>query len=163
MQIWVDADACPGVIKEILYRAAQRTRIVTTLVANQMLRVPPSPYIRSRQVPSGFDVADQRIVHELQPGDLVVTADIPLAAQVIELRAHALNPRGEFFTTENISERLTMRNFMEELRGSGVDIAGPAAFSQGDRQAFAAQLDRFLARQPQPSTTTDARVSRPRA
>ena len=163
MQIWVDADACPGVIKEILYRAAQRTRIVTTLVANQMLRVPPSPYIRSRQVPSGFDVADQRIVHQLQPGDLVVTADIPLAAQVIELRAHALNPRGEFFTTENISERLTMRNFMEELRGSGVDIAGPAAFSQGDRQAFAAQLDRFLARQPQPSTTTDARVSRPRA
>ena len=163
MQIWVDADACPGVIKEILYRAAQRTRIVTTLVANQMLRVPPSPYIRSRQVPSGFDVADQRIVHELQPGDLVVTADIPLAAQVIELRAHALNPRGEFYTTENISERLTMRNFMEELRGSGVDIAGPAAFSQGDRQAFAAQLDRFLARQPQPSTTTDARVSRPRA
>ncbi|MCB1965454.1 MAG: YaiI/YqxD family protein [Candidatus Accumulibacter sp.] len=163
MQIWVDADACPGVIKEILYRAAQRTRTVTTLVANQMLRVPPSPYIRSRQVPSGFDVADQRIVHELQPGDLVVTADIPLAAQVIELRAHALNPRGEFYTTENISERLTMRNFMEELRGSGVDIAGPAAFSQGDRQAFAAQLDRFLARQPQPSTTTDARVSRPRA
>ena len=163
MQIWVDADACPGVIKEILYRAAQRTRIVTTLVANQMLRVPPSPYIRSRQVPSGFDVADQRIVHQLQPGDLVVTADIPLAAQVIELRAHALNPRGEFYTTENISERLTMRNFMEELRGSGVDIAGPAAFSQGDRQAFAAQLDRFLARQPQPSTTTDARVSRPRA
>ena len=163
MQIWVDADACPGVIKEILYRAAQRTRTVTTLVANQMLRVPPSPYIRSRQVPSGFDVADQRIVHELQPGDLVVTADIPLAAQVIELRAHALNPRGEFFTTENISERLTMRNFMEELRGSGVDISGPAAFSQGDRQAFAAQLDRFLARQPQPSTTTDARVSRPRA
>lgn len=163
MQIWVDADACPGVIKEILYRAAQRTRTVTTLVANQMLRVPPSPYIRSRQVPSGFDVADQRIVHQLQPGDLVVTADIPLAAQVIELRAHALNPRGEFYTTENISERLTMRNFMEELRGSGVDIAGPAAFSQGDRQAFAAQLDRFLARQPQPSTTTDARVSRPRA
>lgn len=163
MQIWVDADACPGVIKEILYRAAQRTRTVTTLVANQMLRVPPSPYIRSRQVPSGFDVADQRIVHQLQPGDLVVTADIPLAAQVIELRAHALNPRGEFYTTENISERLTMRNFMEELRGSGVDISGPAAFSQGDRQAFAAQLDRFLARQPQPSTTTDARVSRPRA
>ena len=141
MQIWVDADACPGVIKEILYRAAQRTRTVTTLVANQMLRVPPSPYIRSRQVPSGFDVADQRIVHQLQPGDLVVTADIPLAAQVIELRAHALNPRGEFYTTENISERLTMRNFMEELRGSGVDIAGPAAFSQGDRQAFAVALD----------------------
>ena len=148
MQIWVDADACPGVIKEILYRAAQRTRIVTTLVANQMLRVPPSPYIRSRQVPSGFDVADQRIVHQLQPGDLVVTADIPLAAQVIELRAHALNPRGEFFTTENISERLTMRNFMEELRSAGIETGGPNAFSQSDRQAFANQLDRFLAKIP---------------
>ena len=146
MQIWVDADACPGVIKEILFRAAQRTRIMTTLVANQMLRVPPSPYIRARQVPSGFDVADQRIVQDVQPGDLVITADIPLAALVIERQAHALNPRGEFYTPENISERLTMRNFMEELRGSGVDISGPAAFSHSDRQAFAAQLDRFLAR-----------------
>ena len=146
MQIWVDADACPGVIKEILFRAAQRTRIMTTLVANQMLRVPPSPYIRARQVPAGFDVADQRIVQEVQPGDLVITADIPLAALVIERQAHALNPRGEFYTPENISERLTMRNFMEELRGSGVDISGPAAFSHSDRQAFAAQLDRFLAR-----------------
>jgi uncharacterized protein YaiI (UPF0178 family) len=146
MQIWVDADACPGVIKEILFRAAQRTRIMTTLVANQMLRVPPSPYIRARQVPAGFDVADQRIVQDVQPGDLVITADIPLAALVIERQAHALNPRGEFYTPENISERLTMRNFMEELRGSGVDISGPAAFSHSDRQAFAAQLDRFLAR-----------------
>ncbi len=150
MQIWVDADACPGVIKEILFRAAQRTRIMTTLVANQMLRVPPSPYIRARQVPSGFDVADQRIVQDVQPGDLVITADIPLAALVIERQAHALNPRGEFYTPENISERLTMRNFMEELRGSGVDISGPAAFSHSDRQAFAAQLDRFLARQGGP-------------
>ncbi|WP_291993437.1 YaiI/YqxD family protein [Candidatus Accumulibacter sp. ACC003] len=147
MQIWVDADACPGVIKEILFRAAQRTRIMTTLVANQMLRVPPSPYIRARQVPSGFDVADQRIVNELQAGDLVITADIPLAALVIERQAHALNPRGELYTTENISERLRMRDFMEELRGSGVDISGPAAFRHSDRQAFAAQLDRFLARQ----------------
>ncbi|MEF8722613.1 YaiI/YqxD family protein [Candidatus Accumulibacter phosphatis] len=146
MQIWVDADACPGVIKEILFRAAQRTRIMTTLVANQMLRVPPSPYIRARQVPAGFDVADQRIVQDVQPGDLVITADIPLAALVIERQAHALNPRGEFYTPENIRERLTMRNFMEELRGSGVDISGPAAFSHSDRQAFAAQLDRFLAR-----------------
>jgi uncharacterized protein YaiI (UPF0178 family) len=107
MQIWVDADACPGVIKEILFRAAQRTRIMTTLVANQMLRVPPSPYIRARQVPSGFDVADQRIVEDVQPGDLVITADIPLAALVIERQAHALNPRGEFYTPENIRERLT--------------------------------------------------------
>ena len=150
MQIWVDADACPGAIKEILFRAAQRTRIMTTLVANQMLRVPPSPYIRARQVPSGFDVADQRIVQDVQPGDLVITADIPLAALVIERQAHALNPRGEFYTPENIRERLTMRNFMEELRGSGVDISGPAAFSHSDRQAFAAQLDRFLARQGGP-------------
>lgn len=150
MQIWVDADACPGVIKEILFRAAQRTRIMTTLVANQMLRVPPSPYIRSRQVPSGFDVADQRIVQDVQAGDLVITADIPLAALVVERQAHALNPRGEFYTPENISERLSMRNFMEELRGSGVDISGPAAFGASDRQAFAAQLDRFLARQSAP-------------
>ena len=150
MQIWVDADACPGAIKEMLFRAAQRTRIMTTLVANQMLRVPPSPYIRARQVPSGSDVADQRIVQDVQPGDLVITADIPLAALVIERQAHALNPRGEFYTPENISERLTMRNFMEELRGSGVDISGPAAFSHSDRQAFAAQLDRFLARQGGP-------------
>lgn len=145
MHIWVDADACPGVIKEILFRAAQRTKIMTTLIANQMLRVPPSPHIRSLQVPAGFDVADNRIVREVQPGDLVITADIPLAAQIVERNAHALNPRGEFYTRENISERLTMRNFMEELRGSGVDISGPAAFSQSDRQAFAAQLDRFLA------------------
>ncbi|MBE2257876.1 MAG: YaiI/YqxD family protein [Rhodobacteraceae bacterium] len=147
MQIWVDADACPGVIKDILFRAAQRAQIVTTLIANQMLRVPPSPYIRSLQVPAGFDVADNRIVSEVQPGDLVITADIPLAAEVIARQAHALNPRGEFYSSENISERLSVRNLMEELRGSGVDISGPAAFSHADRQAFARQLDRFLARQ----------------
>jgi uncharacterized protein YaiI (UPF0178 family) len=146
MNIWVDADACPGVIKEILFRAAERTQIPTTLVANQLLRVPPSPYIRALQVPAGFDVADNRIAQEVQPGDLVVTADIPLAAQVIERGGFALNPRGEFYTRDNIRERLTMRNFMEELRGSGVDISGPATFNQGDRQAFAAQLDRFLAK-----------------
>jgi uncharacterized protein YaiI (UPF0178 family) len=146
MKIWVDADACPGVIKEILFRAAERTQIPTTLVANQLLRVPPSPYIRALQVPAGFDVADNRIAQEVQPGDLVVTADIPLAAQVIERSGFALNPRGEFYTRDNIRERLTMRNFMEELRGSGVDISGPATFNQGDRQAFAAQLDRFLAK-----------------
>jgi uncharacterized protein YaiI (UPF0178 family) len=146
MKIWVDADACPGVIKEILFRAAERTKIETTLVANQLLRVPPSPYIRALQVPAGFDVADNRIAQEVQPGDLVITADIPLAAQVIEREGFALNPRGEFYTRDNIRERLTMRNFMEELRDSGVDISGPSTFSQSDRQAFAAELDRFLAR-----------------
>ena len=146
MKIWVDADACPGVIKEILFRAAERTKIETTLVANQLLRVPPSPYIRALQVPQGFDVADQRIAQEVQAGDLVITADIPLASLVIERGGFALNPRGEFYTPDNIRERLTMRNFMEELRGSGMEIGGPAAFSQSDRQAFAAALDRFLAR-----------------
>jgi len=144
VKIWVDADACPVVIKEILFRAAERTRTETILVANKLLRVPPSPYIRATQVPGGFDVADNKIVLELETGDLVITADIPLAAQVIEKGGHALNPRGEFYSMENISERLTMRNFMEELRGSGVDISGPASFSQSDRQAFAAELDQFL-------------------
>jgi uncharacterized protein YaiI (UPF0178 family) len=148
MQIWVDADACPVVIKEILFRAAQRTQIMTTLVANKLLRVPPSPYIRALQVPGGFDVADNRIVQEVAPGDLVITADIPLAAQVIERGGHALNPRGEFYSADNIRQRLTMRNFMEELRSSGVDISGPSSLSQSDRQAFAAELDRFLSRQP---------------
>jgi uncharacterized protein YaiI (UPF0178 family) len=146
MKIWVDADACPGVIKDILFRAAERTKIETTLVANQLLRVPPSPYIRALQVPQGFDVADQRIAQEVEPGDLVITADIPLASLVIERGGFALNPRGEIYTPDNIRERLTMRNFMEELRGSGMEIGGPSAFSQSDRQAFAAALDRFLAR-----------------
>ena len=150
MKIWVDADACPAVIKEILFRAAERTKTETTLVANQLLRVPPSPYLRALQVPAGFDVADNRIAQEVQPGDLVITADIPLASQVIERGGFALNPRGEFYTPDNIRQRLTMRNFMEELRGSGVDISGPSAFSQSDRQAFAAELDRFLAKRPKP-------------
>ena len=145
MQLWVDADACPVVIKEILYRVANRTKIMTTLVANQLLRVPPSPYIRALQVPQGFDVADNKIVQAVNVGDLVITADIPLAAQVIAKGAHALNPRGQFYSTANIAERLAMRNFMEELRGSGVDINGPSAFSQADRQAFAKELDKFLA------------------
>lgn len=146
MKIWVDADACPVVIKEMLYRAANRTKIMTTLVANKSLRVPNSPYIRSLEVPKGFDVADNRIVQELAAGDLVITADIPLAAQVIAKQAHALNPRGEFYSTANIAERLAMRNFMEELRASGVETGGPAALHQSDRQQFAAELDRFLAR-----------------
>lgn len=146
MKIWVDADACPVVIKEMLYRAANRTKIMTTLVANKTLRVPNSPYIRSLEVPKGFDVADNRIVQELVAGDLVITADIPLAAQVIAKQAHALNPRGEFYSTANIAERLAMRNFMEELRASGVETSGPAALNHSDRQQFGAELDRFLAR-----------------
>ena len=146
MQIWVDADACPGVIKEIIFRAAERLKVSTTLVANQMLRTPPSRYIRAIQVASGFDVADTHIIEQVQVGDLVITADIPLASAIIERRAHALNPRGELYTTANIQERLTMRNFMDELRSAGVDTGGPPAFSQADRQAFANQLDRFLAK-----------------
>ena len=148
MQIWVDADACPGVIKEIIFRAAERRQIQTILVANQMLRTPPSRFIRAIQVPSGFDVADAHIVDQLTTGDLVITADIPLASLVIQRGAHALNPRGEMYTTANIQERLTMRNFMEDLRSSGIQTGGPNAFSQADRQAFANQLDRFLAKIP---------------
>jgi hypothetical protein len=148
MHIWVDADACPGVIKEIIYRAAERRQIQTTLVANQMLRTPPSRFIRAIQVPHGFDVADDHIVGQVDADDLVVTADIPLASAVIERGAHALNPRGEMYTTATIRERLTMRNFMEELRSAGIQTGGPDTFSQADRQAFANQLDRFLARIP---------------
>lgn len=144
MHIWVDADATPGVIKDILFRAAERRRIVTTLVANKLLRVPPSPYIRALQVPAGFDVADNEIVGRLQAGDLVITSDIPLAALAIDLGAHALNPRGEFYSPENIRERLNMRDFMEGLRDSGVTISGPSALSQADRQVFANALDNFL-------------------
>jgi uncharacterized protein YaiI (UPF0178 family) len=144
MQIWVDADACPNVIKEILFRAAERMQIRTTLVANQPLRTPPSLYIKSVQVPAGFDVADNRIVQDLVAGDLVITADIPLAAEVIAKQGHALNPRGQFYTPENIRERLRIRNAMEEMRNSGVMTGGPAALNQSDRQAFANQLDRFL-------------------
>ncbi len=150
MHIWVDADACPGVIKDILFRAAERAQISMTLVANQLLRTPPSPYIRALQVPRGFDVADNEIVQRLQAGDLVITADIPLAADVIEKNGHALNPRGEFYSKETIRALLTMRNFMDELRGSGVQTGGPPVFSNSDRQAFANQLDKFLARQRRP-------------
>jgi uncharacterized protein len=146
MQIWVDADACPGVIKEILFRAAERTRVPVTLVANQPLRIPSSAYVRFMQVAAGLDVADKRIVELLHPGDLVITADTPLAAAAIDKNAHALNPRGELYTKDNIGERLSMRNFMEELRGSGVATGGPAILSQRDRQAFANSLDSFLAR-----------------
>jgi hypothetical protein len=146
MHIWVDADATPAVIKEILFRAAERKRVPMTLVANKLLRVPPSAYIRALQVPHGFDVADNEIASRLEQGDLVITADIPLAAQVIEKGGHALNPRGEFYSKENIREILNMRDFMEELRGAGLASSGPAVFSHADRQAFANQLDRFLAK-----------------
>lgn len=146
LQIWVDADACPSVIKDILFRAAERKQVQVTLVANQALRVPASPYIRLIQVPPGLDVADKRIVELLTAGDLVITADIPLAAAAIDKSAHALNPRGELYTKDNIRERLSMRNFMDELRGSGVATGGPPALNQRDRQAFANSLDAFLAK-----------------
>lgn len=146
MHIWVDADACPGVIKEILYRVAERTRLPLTLVANQWLKTPPYPTIRSVQVPKGFDVADQYIAERAAPGDLVITADIPLAAAAIDRGALALNPRGELYSRENIRQALDLRNFMDSLRSSGVDTGGPPSFSQADRQAFANQLDRLLAK-----------------
>jgi uncharacterized protein YaiI (UPF0178 family) len=145
MHIWVDADACPGVIKEILFRAAQRVELPLTLVANQPLRAPPSPFIRSVRVSAGFDVADNYIVKHLEPGDLVITADIPLAAEVIEEGGHAIDPRGERYTGENIRERLALRNFMDEMRNTGEVTGGPPPFGKGDRQAFANALDRFLA------------------
>lgn len=146
MQIWVDADACPKVIKEILFRAAERRGILLTLVANKPLPTPPSRHVRAIQVAAGFDVADARIVQELRAGDLVVTADIPLAADVIAKGGHVLDPRGEQYTAENIRERLSLRNFLDELRGSGVETGGPPPLNQGDRQAFANGLDRLLTR-----------------
>lgn len=149
-QIWVDGDACPGVIKDILFRAAERAQVHVTLVANQWLRCPPSRYIRALQVQGGFDEADSAIVERMQPGDLVVTQDIPLAARVIDKGGVAINPRGERYTPDNMAERLSMRNFMEELRGAGVQTGGPAAFHARDRQAFANQLDRWLAQRPKP-------------
>lgn len=146
LKIWIDADACPNVIKEILFRAAERTHIELTLVANQAMRLPPSQYIRFVQVPAGLDVADKRIVELMQAGDLVVTADIPLAAAVIEKRGVALNPRGELYTQENIRERLSMRNFMDELRSGGVNTGGPPMLTTKDRQLFANKLDAWIAR-----------------
>ena len=146
MHIWVDADACPAVIKDILYRAAERLQIPLILVANKPLRIPPSRFIRTLQVLRGFDVADNEIAERVQAGDLVVTADIPLAADVIERGAHALDPRGELYTADNIREKLQMRNFMDGLRASGVQTGGPAALDQADRKRFADQLDRLLRR-----------------
>ena len=146
MHIWVDADACPVVIREILYRAAERTGVELTLVANRWIQVPPSRHIRAMQVESGFDVADNEIARRVQSGDLVVTSDIPLAAEVIARDALALNPRGELYTADNIRQRLNMRDFMDTLRASGIDTGGQSTMGPRDRQAFANQLDRLLAR-----------------
>jgi uncharacterized protein YaiI (UPF0178 family) len=148
-QIWVDADACPAAIKEVLFRAAEREQVPVTLVANQWLRTPPSRYVRAIQVPGGFDVADNEIVERVAADDLVVTQDIPLAAAVIAKGALAMHPRGELYTADTIAQRLGMRNFMDELRGAGIDTGGPAAFHARDKQAFANQLDRWLTRRRQ--------------
>jgi uncharacterized protein YaiI (UPF0178 family) len=154
MHIWVDADACPAVIKDILFRAAARWQIPVTLVANQMLRTPASALIRAVQVPRGFDVADAYIVTHAQKGDLVITADILLAAEVLEKGALALNPRGERYSAETIRERLAIRDMMEELRSSGIDTGGPSALSQADRKSFANQLDSLLQRLSRANTKT---------
>nr|WP_268247342.1 YaiI/YqxD family protein [Alishewanella tabrizica] len=142
--IWVDADACPTVIKDILYRAAERKKLPLVLIANQPLRTPPSPYISSLTVSKGFDEADNEIVRRTQVGDLVITADIPLAAEVLAKGGLALNPRGELYSTDTIKQKLTMRDFMETLRASGIQSGGPASLHQSDRQAFANQLDKIL-------------------
>jgi uncharacterized protein YaiI (UPF0178 family) len=146
MSIWVDADACPRPVKEILFKAAERTGVELTLVANHAMVVPRLPNVRLLQVQGGFDVADQEIAKRVAPGDLVITADIPLAADVIARGAQALNPRGELYSADTIRALLTMRDFMDTMRASGVVTGGPPALSQADRQAFAGQLDRWLAR-----------------
>ncbi len=148
MEIWVDADACPNPVKEILFRAAQKRGLNLTLVANQALRVPPSPFIRQVRVEAGFDIADHYIAQRVQPGDLVITADIPLADAVVSRRAQALNPRGEIYTPETIGQRLAVRNLMDELRGAGLVSGGPPALGAVERKAFADALDRLLARRP---------------
>jgi len=153
MKIWVDADACPVVAKEILFRAAERTGVQLTLVANQPMNTPPSENVSSVQVPRGFDVADDEIVKRLEAGDLVITSDIPLAAEVIEKGGHALTPRGELHTKENIGAKLNMRDFMDTMRSSGVEMSGgPSAYSQRDKQEFANNLDRFLTRHARKDT-----------
>ena len=144
MSIWVDADACPVVIKEIIFRAANRTFTETTLIANNLIKVPPSKYISAIQVPKGFDVADNEIVRRVEKGDLVITADIPLAAEVMEKGAEALNPRGERYTAETIRQRLNMRDFMDAMRASGIQTGGPPPLNQTGRQQFANELDKYL-------------------
>lgn len=146
MQIWVDADATPKVVKEILFRAADREKITINFVANQALYLPKSPYLKSLQVASGFDVADNEIVERVEAGDLVITADIPLASDVIDKGANVIDPRGEVYTTENIKGRLNMRDFLDSMRSSGVQTGGPTAYSQSDKQNFANQLDRHIRR-----------------
>ena len=144
MHIWVDADACPVTVKEILYRAAERTQVALTLVANQPLQVPRSPYISTKQVGHGFDVADDFIAEQVEPNDIVITADIPLAAEVLEKGGHAINPRGERYSPETIRQRLGMRDFLDTLRGSGIHTGGPPPLNQTDRRNFANELDRLL-------------------
>jgi len=146
MKIWVDADACPVVIKEILFKAAVRTKTTTTFIANQFIKTPPSPFLKNIQVPSGFDVADNEIVKQVNEGDLVITGDIPLAAEVIEKGGQALNPRGEMYTLDSIKQKLNMRDFMDTMRASGIHTGGQAPLSQADRQTFANHLDRLLAK-----------------
>lgn len=150
MKIWVDADGCPNPVKEILYRAAERLAIPLILVANRPIRVPRSTHIRTVQVPGGFDAADERIVEQVEPGDLVITGDIPLAAQVLARGAHAMDTRGGLFSEDTIQERLTMRSVLEQLRGGGVVTGGPSSYGPSDRLAFANQLDRFLSRRARP-------------
>ena len=146
MKIWVDADACPVVIKDILFRAAERTGVELTLVANQRIRIPRSRLVNFLLVKSGFDAADNEIVKRISCGDLVITADIPLAAEAVEKGAYALNPRGEFYDADNIRSRLNVRDFMDALRESGIDTGGPPALTKSDRKSFADKLDKFLSR-----------------
>jgi uncharacterized protein YaiI (UPF0178 family) len=146
MKIWVDADACPVVIKDIITRAADRKKITTTFVANHLIKLPNSPYLSSIQVPQGFDVADNEIVRRVSAGDLVITQDIPLAAELIEKDCLAMNPRGERWTKDNIGQRLNMRDFMETLRSSGIQSGGPAALDSKDKMKFANAFDKILAK-----------------
>lgn len=147
MKIWVDADACPGVIKEILFRAAERTGVPVTLVANRSMTIPRSKYISTLRVQAGFDVADNEIVKRITAEDLVITSDIPLAAEVLDKGGQALSFRGELYSTDSIRAKLNMRDFMDTLRASGIHTGGPPSLGQADRKAFADQLDRWLARQ----------------
>ena len=147
MKIWVDADACPVVIKEILFKASQRTRTPMTLVANHAMRVPALSWITLLQVESGFDIADNEIIKRMEENDLVITSDIPLAAEVIENKGIALNPRGTLYTPDNVKQHLNMRDFKDTLRGSGIDTGGPPSFTSSDKREFANQLDRLLQQQ----------------
>ena len=145
MKIWVDADACPKPVKDILFRLAERIKIMVTMVANQGMRLPDSPFIKLIQVGHGADVADDEIINMCEAGDLIITADIPLASRVVEKKAHALDPRGKVYDKNNIGQILSMRNFMEELRGSGIETGGPNSFGQKERFKFANELDKFIA------------------